>query len=101
MEIFKRVTHIDFIGRRRLWIGVSMFLNALTLVALFVYGLNFGLDFTGGTLVEITYPRRGGGAGARRARATHDGGDAVVRRFGPARVVMVPLPLRAGEDSAR
>ena len=79
MEIFKRVTHIDFIGRRRLWIGVSMFLNALTLVALFVYGLNFGLDFTGGTLVEITYSRPVDVAEARKALADHDMGDAVVQ----------------------
>ena len=101
MEIFKRVTHIDFIGRRRLWIGVSMFLNALTLVALFVYGLNFGLDFTGGTLVEITYSRPVDVAEARKALADHGMGDAVVQRFGTARDVMVRLPLRAGEDSAR
>src|SRR3990172_10849936 len=101
MEIFKRVTHIDFIGRRRLWLGVSMFLNALTLAALFVYGLNFGLDFTGGTLVEITYSRPVDVAEARKALADHGMGDAVVQRFGTGRDVMVPLPLRAGEDSAR
>src|SRR4030067_1093559 len=65
MEIFKRVTHIDFIGRRRLWIGVSMFLNALTLVALFVYGPNFGLDFTGRPRREV----EGGGGQAEKCLA--------------------------------
>ena len=45
MEVFKRQTHIDFIGNRRISMGLSVLLNILTLVSLFVFGLNFGLDF--------------------------------------------------------
>ena len=42
-------------GRRHLAAGTSLFLVLASLVLLAVSGLNFGLDFTGGTLVELRF----------------------------------------------
>ena len=55
MRIFKKVTEFDFLGRRRAaWI-LSAVLLAVSIGSLGVRGLNFGIDFTGGTLVELEY----------------------------------------------
>lgn len=100
MEVFRRKTHIDFIGRRRPAMIVSMALNALTLVALFVYGLNFGLDFTGGTLVELAYEQPADVGQVRRTLTEGGFRDAVVQRFGTTRELMVRLPVHAEGQSA-
>ena len=55
MRIFKKVTQFDFLGKRRVaWI-FSAVLLAVSVGSLGVRGLNFGIDFTGGTLVELEY----------------------------------------------
>ena len=79
-------------GARRVALLVSAVLLLTSLLSLGLRGLNFGIDFTGGTLVEVAYP---GGAdlGALRvalARAGFD--DAVVQHFGTTRDVLVRLP---------
>jgi preprotein translocase subunit SecF len=46
-------TSIDFLGKRRICIITSLLLLALTIVGLFAKGLNYGIDFSGGSLVQI------------------------------------------------
>ena len=48
-RFFEGETDIDFVGRSRLWLMVTVALLALCALALVVRGLNFGIDFTGGT----------------------------------------------------
>ena len=47
---------VDFIGRRKLWFGISATVIAVALVALGVRGLNLGIDFKGGTQIGFTTP---------------------------------------------
>lgn len=47
---------IDFIGRRGLWYGVSILLVGLAIVAITVKGLNFGIEFTGGSQYRVSVP---------------------------------------------
>ena len=47
---------LDYIGRRRLWFGVSAAVIALSIVAIGVNGLNLGIDFKGGTQVGFKTP---------------------------------------------
>ena len=100
MEFFRKVTHFDFLGKRRIPIVLSIILVVLTTVTLFVRGLNFGLDFTGGTLVELEYAAPVETAEVRKTLAAAGRGDALVQYFGSTRQVMVRLPVREGEDSA-
>lgn len=44
---------LEIIGRRKIWFGLSLTLVILSLVFIFIFGLNFGIDFKGGTLLEI------------------------------------------------
>lgn len=57
MEFFKPDTQIDFMGQRRWAALVSIVLFAASIISLAVHGLKFGLDFTGGTQFELSYPQ--------------------------------------------
>ncbi|PPA00841.1 protein translocase subunit SecF, partial [Pseudomonas sp. MWU12-2312b] len=46
---------INFMGVRNFAFGVTLFLSALAIFSVFHKGMNWGLDFTGGTLIELTY----------------------------------------------
>lgn len=48
---------INFMGVRNVAFGVTLLLTVLALFSWFHKGLNYGLDFTGGTLIELTYER--------------------------------------------
>lgn len=92
MDLFKRQTHINFIGMRRYAAIFSAILILIALVSLAVRGLNLGLDFTGGTIVEVTYPKPAELQDVRAALAAAGYQDAVVQHFGSARDVLIRMP---------
>ncbi len=55
-ELIKPNTKIDFVGRRNLFVGISLVLMLGTLAAFFTKGLNYGIDFTGGAEVQVKVP---------------------------------------------
>ncbi len=55
MEFLKTKTNIDFIGKRRIAVGISTALNVLILVGIALFGFNLGVDFAGGTVVEVKF----------------------------------------------
>jgi preprotein translocase subunit SecF len=75
-------------------------LIAISLGSLFVRGLALGLDFTGGTLIEVGYSNPVDLVKVRDALAGSGFGDSVVQHFGSPREVLVRLAPREGEDSA-
>ncbi len=99
MEFFKKQTKIDFLGGRRVPMILSVFLVAATIVSLVVNGLNFGLDFTGGTLVEINYSEPAEITQVRQNLEASGIGDAVVQHFGTTRDVLVRLPVTEDKNS--
>ena len=56
MKLLKKKTDFHFMGPRRIAYAISLLLMALSVVILVTRGLNFGLDFTGGTLIEVSFP---------------------------------------------
>lgn len=55
MQIIKGKTNIDFIGKRRIAILLSTAVNIAILVGIAGFGFNWGVDFAGGTLVEVKF----------------------------------------------
>lgn len=55
MEFFNPNSNVNFMGIRRYTVAISIILMAASIFSLITRGLNFGLDFTGGSLVEVTF----------------------------------------------
>jgi len=55
MQIFKKPTKFDFMSKRKITMAFSAVLILISVGSLATRGLNFGLDFTGGTLIELGY----------------------------------------------
>ncbi len=98
MQLIGKTTHIDFIGQRKLAVSISIVLIIVSLIALFTRGLAFGIDFTGGVLVEVGYPQDAELSEVRTLLANGGFDDAIVQHFGTARDVMIRLLPVAGMD---
>ncbi|PIF04124.1 MAG: protein translocase subunit SecF [Arcobacter sp.] len=57
MEIFKSNKTYDFMGKRLPFLGFSTLLVLTSFILLFTKGLNLGIDFSGGTLVQVQYTK--------------------------------------------
>ncbi len=96
---------VDFMGRRRLAVIITVLLTIGSLVAIGMRGFNFGIDFTGGTLVELGYTSPTDVNGIRQTLEKSDFGNATVQVFGTPNEVLVRLPpsgdIAAAEISQR
>lgn len=93
-------TNIDFMSRRKLALIASTILILIGLGSLFSRGLNWGIEFTGGSLVEVSYEDP---VQIEDIRAQLQGAglkDAVVQYFGTSRDVSIRLPVIAEESTA-
>ena len=100
MQIFGKGTHIDFMGKRRLAVVFSALLILIAIGSLVTRGLSFGIDFTGGTLIEVGYPKAAELKTIRATLAQAGFDDAQVQHFGTARDVLIRIAPRADRDSA-
>ncbi|RFA30495.1 protein translocase subunit SecF [Alkalilimnicola ehrlichii] len=92
--------NFDFLGKRKLAFFVSVVLLVASIALLATRGLNFGIDFTGGTVIEVGYPQAVELDRVRGALDEAGFDDAAVQHFGTAREVMVRLPPIEGVDNA-
>ena len=58
MQIFSEDKTYDFMGKSNLFISISLVLILLSYVSLFTKGLNYGIDFAGGTIVQVKYDKK-------------------------------------------
>jgi preprotein translocase subunit SecF len=86
---------INFMGIRNIAFAFTMLLTALALFSCFHKGLNYGLDFTGGTLIELTYERPADLAKVREELFGAGYKEAVVQSFGATTDLLVRMP---GDD---
>jgi len=100
MDILKQQTRIDFLGLRQRAFVASAVLLLVAVVSLAVRGLSFGIDFTGGTLVELRYGDSVQIEHVREVLADAGIADATVQYFGTSRDIMVRLPVDAETSSA-
>ncbi|MEJ2609497.1 MAG: protein translocase subunit SecF [Candidatus Thiodiazotropha sp.] len=100
MQFFNKGTEIDLMGKRHLAIIFSGAMLLISLGAIIFQGLNFGIDFTGGTLVEVKYPQAVELSAVREALSKDGFSDAVVQHFGTSQEVLVRIAPRDDVASA-
>ncbi|MCZ6718697.1 MAG: protein translocase subunit SecF [Gammaproteobacteria bacterium] len=100
MRFFKKESHINFMGMRKSAFLLSGILIALSLASLAIRGLNFGIDFTGGTLIEVGYPELAELDTVRGLLDSSDFDNAVVQHFGTTQDVLIRLVPEEGMNSA-
>jgi preprotein translocase subunit SecF len=96
MEFFHRETKIDFMGMRKWTAMLSIAVMAVSLGLLFVKGLNFGLDFTGGTQLELRYEKPVNFEEVREQLEKAGLTGAKVTQYGSARDILVKISNREG-----
>ena len=99
MQIFKNTPTFDFMGKRKIALAFSLLLIIASISSLAIKGLNFGLDFTGGTLIEVAYPQSADLNKIRNRLTAAGFGDAVVQNFGSSKDVLVRLAPRENTSS--
>ena len=87
----KLPSRIPFMAIRNIAFAVTVVISLIGLGSLFKHGLNFGLDFTGGTLIELTYEQPADLELIKRELGQAGYNDAVVQSFGSTTDVLVRL----------
>ena len=100
MENPKQRFNIDFMGKRKLAVIFSILLISVSLISLVTQKLNFGIDFTGGTLVEVGYQETVELDQVRNVLSATEFSDAVVQYFGSARDILIRAAEVQGKNSA-
>jgi preprotein translocase subunit SecF len=95
-----KTTNINFIGNRKIWLIFSSILMIISIVSLAVNGLKLGIDFTGGTLIEVGYQKAADLTVLRNTLDEAGFGDATVQNFGTAKDVLIRLKPHEGVSSA-
>lgn len=100
MRLLSSATEINFMGKRQYAVTFSLFLIVLAIGSLTIRGLNFGIDFTGGTLIELGYPEPAKLTVIREALQENGFERTVVQHFGTSHDVLIRLAPQAQESSA-
>jgi preprotein translocase subunit SecF len=101
MEFFKIRKDIPFMRHALVFNVISLITFLLAVFFLATKGLNFGVDFTGGTVMEVSYPQA---ADLEKIRALVEQGgyaDVMVQNFGGSRDVLIRLPAKAEAGGAK
>ena len=90
---------IDFVGKRRFFLILSSFLNIAAVVLFFVRPLNYGVDFTGGTAIQLRFDHATTASALRSELASLDLRDLTVQDFGEqGREFLLRFEIQEGEE---
>ena len=91
---------VDFMGKKRIAFVLSVVLLVVAFGSLFTKGLNFGIDFTGGVLIEVRYQNAADLPQIRRGLRSAGFGSAQLQNFGTSRDVLIRLLPQEGAASS-
>ena len=94
-------TQINFLKVRVITFILSAILICLSIGAFFVNGLNFGIDFKGGTLIEIETSQEIEISGLRDNLNTLELGDVQVQEFGSSKNLLIRVEQQLGGDQVQ
>ena len=100
MEFFRIQRDIPFMRHALVFNIISVLTFVAAVAFLAVRGLNFSIEFTGGTVMEVSYPKAANLESIRETVTTLGYADSQVQNFGTSRDVMIRLPLKAGSGAA-
>jgi len=101
MELFRIKKDIPFMSYGRLTTAISLVTFILAVIFLATRGLNFGVDFTGGTVMEVNYPQAANLESIRKAVDSIGLKEATVQNFGSSHDVLIRLPVKTGVSVAK
>jgi preprotein translocase subunit SecF len=99
VEFFHKTTNFPFMATRKIWYGLSAVLMLICIVSFAVRGLNFALDFTGGSSTQVTFASA---IDVEKVRAALEGAEfhePQVQTFGSSREVAIRLQPIPGQTS--
>lgn len=97
LHIFNNKTRFDFIGTRWYGFGASILFSLISFFVLYTHGLNWGIDFTGGALIELRTEQPADLAKMRSALDGQGLGEVTLQNFGDTHNVMIRI--QAPQDS--
>jgi preprotein translocase subunit SecF len=100
MQFLHGKSNIDFLGKRKITLAFSLLLIIISITSLSTRGLNFGIDFTGGYLIELGYPDSVQLAPVRASMEQNGFGDAQIQHFGTSKDILIRLAPREGVKQA-
>ncbi|MDG1687903.1 MAG: protein translocase subunit SecF [Gammaproteobacteria bacterium] len=100
MQLLKEKTNFNFMSKRKIAAVFSMLLILASIGSLVIQGLNFGIDFTGGTMIELSYPEEAKLEEIRTKLEQNGYADAIVQNFGSIHDILIRLPVHAAENMA-
>ncbi|MDP4029128.1 MAG: protein translocase subunit SecF [Gallionella sp.] len=101
MEFFKIKKDIPFMSYGKITTSISLLTFLLAVFFLATKGLNFGIDFTGGTVVEVHYAQPADLVKVREQLATVGMHDALVQNFGSSHDVLIQVPVKQDISGAK
>lgn len=93
-------TNIDFLYWRKLAMAWSIAVLLIAIGSLLIRGMNLGLDFTGGTVIEVQYPESVEIPMVRETLAKAGFGDAQTQHFGTSKDVLIRIPPHDQRNAA-
>ena len=100
MQFLQGKSTIDFMSKRKIALVLSLLLIIASIGSLFAKGLNFGIDFTGGYLIEVGYDTEVDIGPIRATLAENGFDDAQVQHFGTSKDILVRIAPRADINKA-
>tara|TARA_B100000470_G_scaffold120111_1_gene92730 strand:- start:118 stop:1053 length:936 start_codon:yes stop_codon:yes gene_type:complete len=100
MIISMKKIQLNFMGMRKATSIVSALLIIFSVFTLSYQGLNLGIDFTGGTLVEVGYPEAVNLDKLRQSFSDSEFNDVAIQYFGSAKEILIRIPPQQGLNSA-
>lgn len=101
MEFFNPNSNVDFMGARRWTAMLSILIFVLSIGALVIYGLKWGLDFTGGTQIEVSYSSAADLPLIRESLSKAGFKEAQVVSYGTSKDVLISIAPRENKEQAR
>ena len=101
MQLINPDLHVDFLGKRKIAMMLSAAMIILSLGLIIGKGLNFGIDFTGGTLVEVQFKEAPAVAEIRKALKPAGYEQAIIQEFGAPEEILIRVQNQDTSEAAK